>query len=482
MSVASYSILSSNVVLGSTDAPAYSFITAQNGVLQLECLDPGVLQPTLQVDGVVACDTVQTTLSSSRVIASSADGTLVETSVGIDTFEEYDQRLEILEGETSNIGIWETDVWQYSADDGAERVYFANAGPTIMRTGDGTFTIQNTEGSNVLHITPDGNVVVSHIVGDGRFLSNVASSNASLLDQGTVLTTLLPSNIIIQDDFYGNAVYANVAGEQLYGNVEADFIIEGGNLHADLIVVGGNLSLDVPLQLPDGTEEVPSLCFLRDTSTGLFRPGPGTLSVVCRGQTRLQVGEDGVVTADAFRGAISATNLASGVVDRQRLPQASTKATGIVQLEDRVVSRSVETAPTSNAMYEAYSQINALNQQMNVVLATTNLDANVGLTASDLTVTSVTANTLTVLDPTGMRSDVLTGLTVSGDTFLKTGILYGDGRGLTGLSGGDCIDLERRLRSYNTSALRLYVSTTAAMGTRVGPQTRPCAPFERPPN
>jgi len=47
MSVASYSILSSNVVIGSDATPSYSFITAQNGVLQIECLDQSVLQPTL---------------------------------------------------------------------------------------------------------------------------------------------------------------------------------------------------------------------------------------------------------------------------------------------------------------------------------------------------------------------------------------------------------------------------------------------------
>lgn len=82
----------------------------------------------------------------------------------------------------------------------------------------------------------------------------------------------------------------------------------------------------------------------------------------------------------------------------------------------------------------------------------------------NLTVASITSNSLTVTDPIGIRNDVLTGLTVSGDTFIKAGILYGDGRGLTGLSGGDCTDLESRLRAYATSPYRLYVSTTGSDG------------------
>jgi len=340
----SYSILNSNVVFGAVNVPQYSFVTAQNGVLQLECLDPSVTTPTFQVDGVVECDTVAlTSLPQEQILATDASGGLSGTGVTRTQFQSHAPRLGNLEAQTANIGTWPVNTWQISNLDAANRVYYANGGPTILRSGDGTFTMQKPDGANVLHITSDGNVIVEHIVGDGRYLSNVASSNASFLDQGTVDTTLLPGNIVITDNYYGNAVYANLGGEYLYGNVEGDFVIEGGNLHAELAIVGGNLSLDLPLQLPDGTVQTPALSFTTDLDTGLVRAANNTIGFVTGGNITAILDGSGVFTASS--------------IDPTALPTATTSVQGIVQLDDTLVSNALTTAPTSNALATVAAQL-----------------------------------------------------------------------------------------------------------------------------
>ena len=70
----SYSILSSNVVMGTGTTPQYSFVTTDTGTIQLTCLDSAVVTPTLQINGVVSCETVALGLASDRVVATDIYG------------------------------------------------------------------------------------------------------------------------------------------------------------------------------------------------------------------------------------------------------------------------------------------------------------------------------------------------------------------------------------------------------------------------
>jgi hypothetical protein len=101
----SYSILSSNVVLGTNSTPSYSFVTNAGGTLQLECIDSGVTDPQLEVDGSVKCDTVYfTDPTRSRAVASDQFGKLIESTVELDTLQGFDSRITVVEGQTSHLG------------------------------------------------------------------------------------------------------------------------------------------------------------------------------------------------------------------------------------------------------------------------------------------------------------------------------------------------------------------------------------------
>jgi hypothetical protein len=63
--------------------------------------------------------------------------------------------------------------------------------------GNGTFTAQDNGGSNVVHAAG--------------------------------------GDLTIPNDFYGNAVYANVDGNLLYGNLDAELVVVGGSIQASQV-------------------------------------------------------------------------------------------------------------------------------------------------------------------------------------------------------------------------------------------------------
>lgn len=84
----SYSILSSNLVLGLESVPQYSFRTPPDGILQVERLDGNI--SVVDIDGRVKCDTLQFNAPTrNRMIHSDEFGRLGESNVVITTFEEW---------------------------------------------------------------------------------------------------------------------------------------------------------------------------------------------------------------------------------------------------------------------------------------------------------------------------------------------------------------------------------------------------------
>lgn len=56
------------------------------------------------------------------------------------------------------------------------------------------------------------------------------------------------------------------------------------------------LDVDVPVRVPDGTENIPSLSFSYDDNTGVFRPGTDTIGISTGGSEKLRIDGNGVVT------------------------------------------------------------------------------------------------------------------------------------------------------------------------------------------
>lgn len=88
----SYSILSSNLVLGLESYPQYSFVATGQGLLQVERLDGG--SSSVQVDGCVSANSVQlTNVTALRTLVSDGVGRIVESNVSTLTLQGFDGRL-----------------------------------------------------------------------------------------------------------------------------------------------------------------------------------------------------------------------------------------------------------------------------------------------------------------------------------------------------------------------------------------------------
>lgn len=107
-----------------------------------------------------------------------------------------------------------TDTWLQSSD-GEDRVYYASNGSTLF----------------------DGNVHAPIFIGDGRYLSNVASSNASTLTQGTLSNNVFPQNITISGNLTANTIFGNLDFSNQ--TVDGELVLVDGQLSADDITLAG---------------------------------------------------------------------------------------------------------------------------------------------------------------------------------------------------------------------------------------------------
>jgi hypothetical protein len=160
---------------------------------------------------------------------------------------------------------------------------------------------EGTLDNNLLpvNISIPGSMTASLYYGDGGNLSNVKSANASDLTEGTLDVALLPPDIVVPGDvtanvFMGNTVMANLDAEYLGGNLEADCVISG-TLDAECVIIGGNLSLGVPIQLPSGSNAEPSLSFTSALDTGVYLNAENNMTFVSGNTDRLTIDSGGNV-------------------------------------------------------------------------------------------------------------------------------------------------------------------------------------------
>jgi hypothetical protein len=171
----------------------------------------------------------------------------------------------------------QTDTWHQSTD-GQDRVYYTSNGNTRFA----------------------GNVEAARFIGDGQFLSNVASSNASTLTTGTLENARLPQDITISGNITANTVHANIDFSQQ--TVDGELVLLDGHLTTttlsadDITLAGESLVAEIQaikntdlssFTVQDGTVTAPSLAFQTDRNTGLFRPSGDTVALAAGGVTAL---------------------------------------------------------------------------------------------------------------------------------------------------------------------------------------------------
>jgi len=255
-------------------------VTNAGGTLQLECIDNGVTDPQLEVDGSVKCDTVYfTNPTRSRAVASDQFGKLIETTVELDTLQGFDSRITVVEGQTSHLGnliavvdgnttvfgngiTANTDLHVEGninctaniITEGA--VYTTNTnsdGPALSVSQAGTSTIVETSKSG-------GNVALKQWTDGSMVIGPTTTNTINTLTQTPFDATLgVYGNILATNWFTGNVDAANVVTEALHasafdlsGNMQATGVQASGiTITGDLYAVNGRFSGDVFIAASD---------------------------------------------------------------------------------------------------------------------------------------------------------------------------------------------------------------------------------------
>src|SRR5210317_1889648 len=180
--------------------------------------------------------------------------------------------------------------------------------------------------------TTIGNVSTTFI-GDGSQLLNVGSSNASLLTEGTLSQERLPTTIgNASTTYYGDGGFlSNVSATVDVSNL--DLIITSGYIEQDFDVLG-NLTGNLVLANTDGTATAPAYAFRNDLGTGLYL-GSNALGIAVDSTALATVSSDGLTVNGNISGAYilgngallegvassNASSLTEGVISQSVLPQ-----------------------------------------------------------------------------------------------------------------------------------------------------------------
>jgi hypothetical protein len=171
---------------GTVSAPSLAFQSDRN---------TGVFRP--------GSDTIALSAGGTAALTANATTTVVPGTLSAS---------DVLVGGTSATTL-KTDTWLQSTD-GRDRVYYESGGATRF----------------------NGNVeATGAFVGDGRFLSNVASSNASTLTSGTLSNNVLPQHISFSGNITADTVHANI--DFSHQTVDGELVLLDGQLNATTLSV-----------------------------------------------------------------------------------------------------------------------------------------------------------------------------------------------------------------------------------------------------
>jgi len=232
---------------------------------------------------------------------------------------------------------------------------------------------------------------------------------------------------------------------------------------------------------------------LLSLSNDKFDKSGGTISgnITIDGNITISSGNV-IISSGSSLTSLNASELKSGTVDSNRLPNASTTSPGIVQLNDTVSSTSTTQAATANATKIANDNANTRALQTTTVSAGTGLSGGGSLESNRIishadtsTQASVNNSDASVIQDvtldefghvTGLGSVNLDGrfVNVSGDTMsgsLSATAFTGDGSGLTSLDASNLSSgtvPDARITGAYTGITDLTASGTVTAGTFSG--------------
>lgn len=241
----SYSILSSNIIFGLESVPQYSFVTPQDGILQLERVDGN--SAVMQIDGRVLADTLQLSAPTrNRVVGTDAFGRLSETTVEVDAFELHGSRISNLENAVDYLNVKHT-------------IHNTDSGPalSVRQDGDQTIFVMKDDANTVMTTFHGGYTV--HAPGSSTQLNGLTSApytNATLAVIGNILSTeYLLANVIGKTVTAGDiTANNNIASESL--SVSGNMTAVNGYFSGDLFIAASDTRLKENIQEIDGALDI----------------------------------------------------------------------------------------------------------------------------------------------------------------------------------------------------------------------------------
>jgi hypothetical protein len=332
----SYSILSSNLVLGLDSVPQYSFVTTPSGVLQVEKLDGTT--SGVEVDGCVLADQMQLSGATGlRALTTDGVGRIVTANVNTVTLEGFDGRLQDLE-------------------DPEKTVTASNVVTSNIRPADGTLLIeanvsipQGTIYANTVQpysgtLTIDGNVVAGetiytsnivplqagNVIISGNLTAFDVHGNALTVDE-TVTANRIVANILTTDQIVANTDSGEgiLDANLLTGHLDGDIVFLDGHLDMttlsadDITLAGNSLLAEIAaikntdlssFTVQDGTAAAPSIAFQSDPNTGLFRSDDDTVALAAGGVAALSANATHVSMSNVVATSVSATTVSASDV------------------------------------------------------------------------------------------------------------------------------------------------------------------------
>lgn len=236
----SYSILSSNLVLGLDSVPQYSFVTTPSGVLQVEKLDGTT--SGVEVDGCVLADQMQLSGATGlRALTTDGVGRIVTANVTTVTLEGFDGRLQDLE-------------------DPEKTVTASNVVTSNIRPADGTLLIeanvsipQGTIYANTVQpysgtLTIDGNLTTDNIQAiTGSFTGNLETDTNMISSDAYISGNTRTGNLVVEDRLDASTLIAS-------GNIEAPYVIGTIGVRTNTVAApSGTLAIQDNLTTGRGT-------------------------------------------------------------------------------------------------------------------------------------------------------------------------------------------------------------------------------------
>ena len=312
---------------------------------------------------------------------------------------------------------------------------------TITKTGTGSVVL-NTSPIFSGTVTANGNVAADYFIGNGSFLTGVASSNASSLTEGTISNALLPSSISVSNVSANGAALTSLNLANTYGtlsttklpsditvsgNVSGQYLLGNGALLTGIVTTGFSNASNIT----SGILSVPYGGTGTTTSTGT---GNVVLSNDPTFQGNVSIngylyGNGAYLTGISSSGSTSnASLLTEGTLDNARLP-SSISVTSI----------------SANGF--GLSEINAAN-------IVGNIDANVNLVGTLNVENGGTGVTTSSGSGNVVLSDTPTfqGLvTVNGN--VTANYIHANGAGLYGILASNVVGLQAQLQNLTANSV-----------------------------